>query len=289
MSTTTPRLRSDLRSEPVEDAQGVLYFDVSDPKSGGVLRLFDFEWLLAQKFDGQRGFDEVARLADKDLGVAANSDDIKVYAERLGQLGLLEGVAAQPGRLPGALMATAYLQAAGMVARVDVVPATNRPAPAAAAEKPVEPIAAPVTPPKAQEVVAPKPTPVVEPVKPIAQPKPVEQPIVSKPMEPVRRTPAREDDDRMGQRVLPLRPPTRPAVEQHAAKPTLSEPPAKPVPPVKVTPPVEAAPRRCGSPCQPDGSPGVAAAAGRCRSVCDDPGPCRATSLCDRVAQLTPG
>ena len=43
MSTTTPRLRSDLRSEPVEDAQGVLYFDVSDPKSGGVLRLFDFE------------------------------------------------------------------------------------------------------------------------------------------------------------------------------------------------------------------------------------------------------
>ena len=92
MSTTTPRLRSDLRSEPVEDAQGVLYFDVSDPKSGGVLRLFDFEWLLAQKFDGQRGFDEVARLADKDLGVAANSDDIKVYAERLGQLGLLEGI-----------------------------------------------------------------------------------------------------------------------------------------------------------------------------------------------------
>ena len=63
MSTTTPRLRSDLRTEPVEDAQGVLYFDVSDPKSGGVLRLFDFEWLLAQKFDGQRGFDEVARLA----------------------------------------------------------------------------------------------------------------------------------------------------------------------------------------------------------------------------------
>ena len=52
MSMTTPRLRSDLRSEPVEDAQGVLYFDVSDPKNGGVLRLFDFEWLLALKFDG---------------------------------------------------------------------------------------------------------------------------------------------------------------------------------------------------------------------------------------------
>ena len=86
MSTTTPRLRSDLRSEPVEDAQGVLYFDVSDPKSGGVLRLFDFEWLLAQKFDGQRGFDDIARLAEKELGLAANSDDGKVYAERLSPL-----------------------------------------------------------------------------------------------------------------------------------------------------------------------------------------------------------
>ena len=153
MSTTTPRLRSDLRSEPVEDAQGVLYFDVSDPKSGGVLRLFDFEWLLAQKFDGQRGFDEIARVAEKELSLTTTSDDIKVYAERLGQLGLFEGVASQPGKLPGSLMATAYLQAAGLAARVDVVPYTGKSAAAAveAPAKPVEKPVAPVTPAKAPE------------------------------------------------------------------------------------------------------------------------------------------
>ncbi len=252
MSTTTPRLRSDLRTEPVEDAQGVLYFDVSDPKSGGVLRLFDFEWLLAQKFDGQRGFDEVARLAEKELGLAANSDDIKVYAERLSQLGLFDGVASQPGRLPGALMATAYLQAAGLVPRVEVVPSTGKPAPTttpvvATTAKPIEKAAPPVTPSKPAEVAAPKATPAVEPLKkptePVAPAKPIEPTpaIAAKPIEPVRRTPARDDDDRMGQPVLTLRPPTRTSTEASASKPLLSEPPVKPAPPVKVAPAVEAA------------------------------------------------
>ena len=238
MSMTTPRLRSDLRSEPVEDAQGVLYFDVSDPKNGGVLRLFDFEWLLALKFDGQRGLDEIAKQAEGELGLAASADDLKVYAERLGQLGLLEGVMAQPGKLPGNLMATAYLQAAGLVARVEVTPYTGKAAAAPAVEKPVEKPVEKLAPPvKTPDVVAAKPAPVVEPQKPVAPVKPAEPVVVAKPIEPVRRTPAREDDDRMGQPVLQLRPPSRVAAE--SPKPALSEPPAKPTPPVKVAPPVE--------------------------------------------------
>ena len=52
MMTTTPKLRTDLRSTTVEDADGVSYVDVADPKIGGVLRLFDYEWQLAQRMDG---------------------------------------------------------------------------------------------------------------------------------------------------------------------------------------------------------------------------------------------
>ena len=65
MVTTTLKLRADLQSAEVVDADGVLYYDVTDPRTGGVLRLFDYEWLIAQKLDGQRGFDELARWTEE--------------------------------------------------------------------------------------------------------------------------------------------------------------------------------------------------------------------------------
>ena len=246
MSITTPRLRSDLRFDAVEDAQGVLYFDVSDPKSGGVLRLFDFEGLLALKFDGNRSLEDICKQAETELKLSASVDDLKVYAERLGHLGLLEGVVAQPGKIPGVLWATAYLQAAGLVAPVYVSPASSKPTekPVAATkptekpiEKPTEKLAEkpaekrsvpPVTPTKIPDVIAAKPVPVAEPMKLAPPQKPAEPQI--KPIEPVRRTQARDDDDRMGTPILPLRPPTRPTPEA-ASKAALAEPPAKPTPP----------------------------------------------------------
>lgn len=89
MTTTSPRLRVDLQATPVEDADGVLYYDVSDPKTGSSLRLFDFEWLLAQRIDGQHSFDELARWTEAELGFATSRADLEVYAERLQQLGLV--------------------------------------------------------------------------------------------------------------------------------------------------------------------------------------------------------
>ena len=106
MVTTTLKLRADLQSAEVVDADGVLYYDVTDPRTGGVLRLFDYEWLIAQKLDGQRGFDELARWTEEQFGFAASRDDLQVYAERLQQLGVVEGtpaVGAKP--LPAALYA----------------------------------------------------------------------------------------------------------------------------------------------------------------------------------------
>ena len=44
---------------PLEQS-GVVYFDVEDPRTGNGLRLYDFEWLVAQRMDGERTFDEIA-------------------------------------------------------------------------------------------------------------------------------------------------------------------------------------------------------------------------------------
>ncbi|HMU38752.1 MAG TPA: hypothetical protein PKE31_07045, partial [Pseudomonadota bacterium] len=97
------------------------------------------------------------------------------------------------------------------------------------AEKPAEKRSVPpVTPTKIPDVIAAKPVPVAEPMKLAPPQKPAEPQI--KPIEPVRRTQARDDDDRMGTPILPLRPPTRPTPEA-ASKAALAEPPAKPTPP----------------------------------------------------------
>ena len=95
MVTTTLKLRADLQSAEVVDADGVLYYDVTDPKTGGVLRLFDYEWLIAQKLDGQRGFDELARWTEDPPTVAPHAlAEVRRHAVRT-LLDLL-GPAAEP-------------------------------------------------------------------------------------------------------------------------------------------------------------------------------------------------
>jgi RND family efflux transporter MFP subunit len=85
---TTPKLRADLKASPAED-QGVRYYDVSDPKSGSRMRLYDFEWLIAERMDGETRFDEVASWA-KSLGVHPSAQDLEEYATKLRELGFFE-------------------------------------------------------------------------------------------------------------------------------------------------------------------------------------------------------
>ena len=149
---------------------------------------------------------------------------------------------AQPGKLPGNLMATAYLQAAGLVCsrRSD---ALHRQSCGGTSSRKASRKAGRKTGRKAGTACQDarrrgrQNQPRWSSHKTGRPVKPAEPVVVAKPIEPVRRTPAREDDDRMGQPVLQLRPPSRVAAE--SPKPALSEPPAKPTPPVKVAPPVE--------------------------------------------------
>jgi len=86
---STPRIRSDLQATPAEEG-GIKYFDVSDPKSGSRMRLYDFEWLIAERMDGRRPFDEVASWARERLGIAPSASDLEEYARRLKDLGFFD-------------------------------------------------------------------------------------------------------------------------------------------------------------------------------------------------------
>jgi hypothetical protein len=245
--TTTPRLRTDLMSAQVEEADGVLCFDISDPKSGGVLRLFDFEWQLAQRFDGQRSLDELSRWTEEQLGFAASREDLQVYAERLQQLGLVEGTAPAGRPLPGSLMASAVLRAAGLLPSE---PAPAKPAePAQVAKGPEKPVEKPVekAPEKPVEKAPEKPTPVA--VKPVekAPERPADKP-PERAFEPPRRPIRDEDEPAMGRPVLAARlaPPTAKPVE--ASKPVE---PVVPPKPVEVTPPAEVKPVEPVTPSRP--------------------------------------
>ncbi len=86
---STPRIRSDLQAIPAEEG-GIKYFDVSDPKSGARMRLYDFEWLIAERMDGRRPFDEVALWARERLGIAPTASDLEEYARKLRELGFFD-------------------------------------------------------------------------------------------------------------------------------------------------------------------------------------------------------
>jgi biotin carboxyl carrier protein len=86
---TTPKLRQELNATAVE-ADGIKYFDVSDPKSGGRMRLYDFEWLVAAKMDGSRRFDDVATWAQDALGIHPTAEDLAEFARRLRDLGFFQ-------------------------------------------------------------------------------------------------------------------------------------------------------------------------------------------------------
>lgn len=193
---TTPRIRPDLKAEPTED-QGIKYFDVSDPKSGARMRMYDFEWLVAERMDGKRGYDEVASWARERLGISPRPDDIEAYALKLRELGffeaepeaggdtLAEDRTPLPPPVPGAPLSSARdadeIETAPKPKveelALPVVEAKPQPKPepiVAPAPKP-EPVAAPA--PKPEPIAAPVPAPAPAPVAAKPEPqRPVEQP-----------------------------------------------------------------------------------------------------------------
>ena len=240
MTMMIPRLRGDLKATPVEDNDGVLYYDVSDPKTGSTLRLFDFEWLLAQRLDGQHSYDDLARWTEEQFGFATSQVDLEAYGSKLLELGVAEAVAASV-RVETPVVSTA---------------AKPAPTPLAAAPTPVAAVPTPVAAAPTPAVVTPQPEPLAAAPTPAVAP-PVAAPVAATPtpvaapaaVEPRRAAGDDGDEPLMGRQVISL-PQSRPATKPEAkaipaTKPTgepaaLPEPP-QPKPPVAATPPVAAA------------------------------------------------
>lgn len=224
MTMMIPRLRGDLKATPIEDSDGVLYYDISDPKTGSTLRLFDFEWLLAQRLDGQQNYAELVRWTEEQFGFSTNSGDLEAYGSKLLDLGVAESVAApapkpevaevakptvsepakpavsEPVR-PKAEPARAASDDGDDVMGRPVInlpasrpaatkPATQPEAKAVPAAKPAEPAALP-EPPPAKPVDAPAAVAEVKPAAtpPLAEVKPATPPVVEKPAEAAKPTP----------------------------------------------------------------------------------------------------
>ena len=94
MAEGAPRFRRDLPASNVE-ADGVLYVEVSDPRSGKSFRFYDFEYAVALKMDG-RPLDKVAddlRAEELELTV----EQLEGFADQLRSLGFVEE---SPGFFP---------------------------------------------------------------------------------------------------------------------------------------------------------------------------------------------
>lgn len=196
MNMMTARLRTDLQVTPVQDADGVDYFDLKDPKTGGVLRLFDFEWVLAQKLTGNQQYSDLARWTEEQFGFATTDGDLAVYGDTLVQLGFADAVArAVPSEAaakspePAARPATAIDSDDGLMGRpVIALPQPRQVSkPIAAAEPKATPpvvetkptqLAPPAT--EAKPVAAPASEPAkiaITPVAPVSKPTEGEPPL----------------------------------------------------------------------------------------------------------------
>src|SRR5262245_8119457 len=58
------------------------------------MRMYDFEWLIAEQLNGNRRIDEVASYARERLGIQPTAADIEAYVAKLAELGFLDETAA---------------------------------------------------------------------------------------------------------------------------------------------------------------------------------------------------
>ena len=88
MGAPAPRFRRDLTAAEVQ-ADGVLYIEVTDTRSGKSFRFYDFEYAVAQKLDG-RTLEQVAQDLQQNLQLELNPEQLAAFADQLRSLGFLD-------------------------------------------------------------------------------------------------------------------------------------------------------------------------------------------------------
>jgi multidrug efflux pump subunit AcrA (membrane-fusion protein) len=88
MGGGSPRFRRDMQAANVED-EGVLFVEVTDPRSGKSFRFYDFEHTVALALDG-RPLEVVAATLKEAAELELTRDQIASFADQLQALGFLE-------------------------------------------------------------------------------------------------------------------------------------------------------------------------------------------------------
>lgn len=84
-----PRFRSDLQCSR-EEQQGVVFYRVDDPKSQTSFRLYEIEYLIAQKLDGRRTLPEVIKAVKDEYNFDISEPDLQKFVSQLDSMGFVE-------------------------------------------------------------------------------------------------------------------------------------------------------------------------------------------------------
>jgi hypothetical protein len=89
-----PRFRQDLIAELIE-APGARFIDVVAPEGGDVFRFYEVEYSLACGMDGDRDIAGIVKWAQDELGLSPSQQEVRAVVATLGDLGFIEGQAAE--------------------------------------------------------------------------------------------------------------------------------------------------------------------------------------------------
>ncbi|MEL6340014.1 MAG: HlyD family efflux transporter periplasmic adaptor subunit [Myxococcota bacterium] len=84
-----PHFRSDLQCSR-EEQQGVVFYRVDDPRSETNFRLYEIEYLIATKLDGERTLDDVIALVRDEHSFDISEPDLERFVSQLESMGFLE-------------------------------------------------------------------------------------------------------------------------------------------------------------------------------------------------------
>ncbi len=131
MGAAAPRFRHDLQAAEVQ-ADGVMYVEVRDDRSGKSFRFYDFEYAVARKLNG-RPLAEVARELHAELQLELTPEQLEAFSDQLRLLGFLDADAPETFFPPlvddesGEFERPNFAAAAGPPAAVTPAPVTPPP------------------------------------------------------------------------------------------------------------------------------------------------------------------
>src|SRR5947207_10067176 len=84
-----PRFRNDLQAAR-EEQQGVVFYRIDDPKTQTSFRLYEIEYLIAQKLDGKRTLEQVIGAVKEEYNFDISEPDLQKFVNQLDSMGFVK-------------------------------------------------------------------------------------------------------------------------------------------------------------------------------------------------------